>query len=133
VLRALVPIGFMPIAGPGFSVQIVICDAYAPMPRASEARGSAPQMDMGMSMDMPMDLDLRADPQARDAAHSGHGAPGHAHGTCPYGASPALGALPQPGAVTAAAPRPAEPAASTAQIAYSTVPARAQSPRGPPA
>ena len=76
--RALIPIGFMPMIGLDHSVQLVICDSYAPLPAGL--------------MDMPMDGDM-------DMSHSEGGGDGGApvhpdHGSCPYGSGPALGALP---------------------------------------
>jgi hypothetical protein len=76
--RALIPIGFMPMVGSDHSVQLVVCDSYAPLPAAM--------------LDMPMDGEM--DMSHRDAGGDG-AAPVHQdHGTCPYGSSPALGALP---------------------------------------
>jgi len=33
VLRSLVPMGFMPMFGPGFNVGLMMCDGYAPVMR----------------------------------------------------------------------------------------------------
>jgi hypothetical protein len=32
LLRALIPVGFMPMFGPGFGVQLTLCEGYAPVP-----------------------------------------------------------------------------------------------------
>ena len=49
VLRSLIPLGFMPMFGPGYGVQFVLCEGYAPV------AGTTSSMSMSMSMDMPMD------------------------------------------------------------------------------
>ena len=79
-LRALIPIGFMPMVGPGFSVQLVLCDGYAPLPWPAA-------MPADMPMDMPMDT-------GASSSHSHGGGPQDDHGSCPYGSGPALGGLP---------------------------------------
>jgi hypothetical protein len=134
LLRALIPIGFMPMAGPGFTVRIVMCPGYAPVPSAAAELAAPMNTPMDMSMDMPMDaMDLPAQ-HPPDAAPSGKPAPAHQdQGSCPYGASPALGALPEFATLQAAAPPPPVLAVPAAQIDFFTVSFRAQSPRGPPA
>ena len=123
LLRALIPVGFMPIFGPGFGVQLVVCDGYAPVPWSNEASKA-----MGMPADMPMDGGMDGSPSPRHG-HSGH----EDHGTCPFGASPVLGALPSLAKVPLWVERSQEPAVAAAQVAYFQVSFRAQSPRGPPA
>jgi hypothetical protein len=118
LLRALIPVGFMPMVGPGYSVQLVVCDSYAPVPWTTMSQ------DMDMSMDPSMDM----------SGHPSGGAPVHqGHGTCPYGSSPALGALPALAILAVVVQRSAEPAVASSQVAYFAVSPRAQSPRGPPA
>jgi hypothetical protein len=132
LLRALIPIGFMPMAGPGFSLRIVMCPGYAPLPAAA-AEPAPMEMPMGMSMDMPMDAMDRPAPHPPGVVPSGKPAPAHQDpGSCPYGAGPALGALPEFATLQAAAPPP-DLAVPAAQIDVFTVSFRAQSPRGPPA
>jgi hypothetical protein len=122
LLRALIPVGFMPVFGPGFSVQLVVCDSYAPVPWTT-----ATSTSMGMPADMPMDGAMGGSPNS----HRGH--PSHDdHGTCPFGASPALGALPSLAKLSLLVERAQEPAVAAAQVAYFQVSFRAQSPRGPP-
>jgi len=76
LLRALIPVGFMPMVGPGFSVRMVVCDGYAPVPWTA-----------AMPADMPMDM-------GTSSSDLHGGAPVHDdHGSCPYGSAPALGAL----------------------------------------
>lgn len=114
LLRSLIPVGFMPMIGPGHSVQLALCDGDGPVP----------SMPMSQSMDMSMD------------PHMDMSQPGHAahqdHGTCLYGSSPALGAplaittLPAVGLENAGITAPA------AQVIHYEVPYRAQSARGPP-
>ena len=114
LLRSLIPLGFMPTFGPGYNVQFVVCEGYAPMP------GTAPSMSMDPSMDMPMD------------AATGN-APHQDHGSCTYGSAPALGGLPTLAIVLVAVQHVAQRAFVTAQVEYFEVSPRAQSPRGPPA
>ncbi len=135
LLRALIPIGFMPMAGPGFTLRIVVCPGYAPLPPADPAGHAAPMdMSMGMSMDMPMDAMAPPAHPPPDAAPSGKPAPVHPdQGSCPYGAGPALGALPEFATLKPLAPPPPGLAVPEAQIDFFTVSFRAQSPRGPPA
>jgi hypothetical protein len=127
VLRSLIPLGFMPMFGPGYGVQFVLCEGYAPVP------GTTSSMSMGMSMDMPMDA--ATDPlRQNDAPPVDGGAPVHQdHGTCPYGSAPALGGLPTLAVVLVAIQPPAEPAVIAAQVGYFGISPRAQSSRGPPA
>jgi hypothetical protein len=113
LLRSLVPVGFMPMIGPGHSVQLALCDAEAPVP----------PMPMSGSMDMSMDPDMDM-----DSAHHGH----KDHGTCLFGSSPAL-ATPLALSVLPAGPRPrAGMRAQAPQVVHYQVPYRAQSARGPP-
>ena len=114
--RALIPVGFMPMIGPDHSVQLVICDSYAPLPPGL--------------MDMPMDGDM--DMSHSDGGDDG-GAPVHQdHGSCPYGSSPALGALPTFSVAPVIADQPA------ARLFFSPDPrvfetqSRAHAARGPP-
>jgi len=119
LLRALIPVGFMPMFGPGFSVRMVVCDGYAPVPWTTAASAPA-DMPMDMSMDMPMD--------APPAHHS------EAGGNCSYGCAPALGALPTPASLPLRLGLQSLAAVEArAQIVYFEVSPRAQSPRGPPA
>ena len=60
LLRALIPVGFMPMFGPNFGVRITLCEGYAPVP----------SMPMDMSMDMPMDM-----PMSVPAQHHSPGDP----------------------------------------------------------
>jgi hypothetical protein len=115
VLRALIPLGFMPTFGPGYDVRFVVCEGYAPLP------GATYSMSMGMPMGMPM-----------DAASGNAPAPHQDHGTCPYGSAPALGGLPAFAIVLVSVQHVAERPASSAQVEYFVLSPRAQSPRGPP-
>jgi hypothetical protein len=130
LLRLLTPVGFMPMFGPGFSVQIVLCEGYAPV---LAAPASSP---MVMSMDMPMDssMDMSVHPPSGDAAKPGSVSPQHrSHNTCClYGSIPSLGVLPTLAVIPAVDQRPAELPMPTAQVNTFELLARAQSPRGPP-
>jgi hypothetical protein len=120
LLRALIPVGFMPMAGPGFGLQLVICDSYAPMPGT-------------MSTPMDAGMDMSQHPHADGNAGSGGGLPAHQdHGSCPYGSSPAWGALPTFAIVPVAIKHSANLAVASAQVGYFKLSTRAQSPRGPP-
>jgi hypothetical protein len=119
LLRALIPLGFMPMFGPGLSVQLMLCEGYAPVPSAAAE----------MPADMPMDMPTGITAQAR----TGGGFPSHQdHSSCPYGASPTLAALPAvthvPVAFEPIAPSPIQ----APQVAHLEIAPRAQSPRGPP-
>jgi hypothetical protein len=118
-LRALIPVGFMPMFAPGVGLRLVVCDGYAAVPHAAS-----------MPMDMPADMRMDA---SGDAAGPHGGRPAHEdHGTCPYGSSPALGALPTLTTAPLLVQRSAQPAVAAPQVAYFEVSPRAQSPRGPP-
>jgi hypothetical protein len=126
VLRSLIPLGFMPMFGPGYGVEFVLCTGYAPVAGTTAS----------MSMDMPMDAASGTpDPlQQNVAPPGGSGAPDHQdHGTCPYGASPALGGLPTLAIVLVTVEPAAELAVAAPQVAYFRVSPRAQTSRGPPA
>jgi hypothetical protein len=119
LLRALIPVGFMPMIGPDHSVRLVICDSYAPLPASM--------------MDMPMDagMDMSHQPGGE---HTGGNPPTHQdHGSCPYGSSPALGALPTLAVFALVVQRPPPLAVAAPQVDFFQAPQRAQSPRGPPA
>jgi hypothetical protein len=126
VLRSLIPLGFMPMFGPGYGVELVLCAGYAPVSGTTAS----------MSMDMPMDA-ASGTPghlQQNVAPPVAGGAPDHQdHGTCHYGASPALGGLPTLGMVLVTVGLAAELAVPAPQVAYFKVSPRAQSSRGPPA
>jgi hypothetical protein len=129
VLRALIPIGFMPMFGPGFGMRLVICEGYAP-----GAPSSAAPMSMDMSGDMaaaPADMPMDGPLDARDL-HGGR-SPRADHETCPYGASPTLGAPPTLSGVARSLERASEPAMGVSQLAFFELLPRAQSARDPPA
>jgi hypothetical protein len=128
LLRVLTPLGFMPMFGPGFSVQIVLCEGYAPVPGAA----SSMVMSMGMPMDPSMDMSVH--PPSSDAAKPGGVSPEHQsrNTCCLYGSIPSLGVLPALTVLPAIDQRPAELPIPTAQIDVFPLLARAQSPRGPP-
>ena len=121
LLRALIPVGFMPMFGPGLSARLTLCEGYAPIP----------SMPMDMSMDMPMGVPAQH--------HSGGPAPGRNgppsnqdHSTCPYGTSPTLALLPALTDVPVTVPASAPSLISDPQVAHFEIATRAQSPRGPP-
>jgi len=115
LLRSFIPVGFMPMVGPGHGIELVLCDSYAPVP-------AMPAASMQMSGDTPMDagMDMR------------NGGTHHDRGTCPYGSSPALAAP----LVLSSGSIPllpnGEPLAASAQVAHYQAPSRSQSARGPP-
>jgi hypothetical protein len=126
LLRALIPLGFMPMFGPDFGIRLALCEGYAPIP----------SMPAAMSMDMsePMLMDMHAPHHsrgARDAA--GNGPLSHQdHSTCPYGASPTLASLVALTNVPASVEHSAPCLPASPQFAYFEISPRAQSPRGPP-
>jgi len=132
LLRALIPVGFMPMIGPDHGIRLAVCEAYAPVPWTTPS----------VSMDMPMDMDMAKDAatdapghqHADHATHPGGHSPVHqGQGSCPYGSSPALGALPTLAVLPVAVQRSPDAAVAASQIPYFEVSPRAQSPRGPPA
>lgn len=132
LLRSLIPVGFMPMFGPGLSVSLMLCPGYAPVPAAIDTTAHAladASMDMsGMDMpDMPM-----AEPIA---AHTGpSGRPDHQeHTLCPYAASATLASPPSDISLCPCELPIAKFPLLTPQIAYFRLPRRAQSARAPPA
>jgi hypothetical protein len=126
LLRALIPVGFMPMFGPDFGVQLKLCEGYAPVP----------SMPMDMSMDMPMDM-----PMSVPALHHSGGEPSSGkggarshqdHSTCPYRATPTFAALAALTTVPASSQASARSLSSSPQVAHFQMAPRAQSPRGPP-
>ena len=120
LLRALIPLGFMPMFGPHFSVRLTLCEGYAPVP----------SMAMDMSMDMPMAASMDG-PALHHPDAPGKGIP-QERVTCPHGASPTLAALPALRAVSLTVQVAATSLLSSPQVTYFGLSPRAQSPRGPP-
>jgi len=128
ILRSLIPVGFMPMVGRDHSVRLVVCDSYAPAPWTTS-------MPMGMSHgghDGHGGMDNPAPHQPAENSGGGHPVH-HTQGFCPYGSSPALGALPSLALSPVIVQRPQESAIRLPQAGYFKLPPRAQSPRGPPA
>ena len=122
LLRALIPVGFMPMFGPGFSIRMAMCDGYAPLPQISTS------MPADMPMDMPMDGPSSSDTQRPEPTHH------QDLSNCPYGCAPALGALPTIASLPLAfVLQSISTIDAQAQVAHYAVSPRAQSPRGPPA
>ena len=129
LLRALIPIGFMPMIGPGYSVQLALCDSYAPVLSMSSTTDVSADMAMSDGMDMaPADA-------LQSTAPTGHGGrtPHQDHGGCLFGSGPTLCTLLAGAVLPAFDQHPADRAAIAAQISYFEVAVRAQSARGPPA
>jgi hypothetical protein len=130
LLRSLIPLGFMPMFGPGYGVRFVLCESYAPVP------GTAASMSMDMNMDPAMHRMGGAPDHLRqnDAPPVEGGTPDHQdHGNCPYGAGPVLGGLPTPTLVSASVEPAAALVLTVPQVTYFKISPRAQSSRGPPA
>ena len=70
LLRALIPVGFMPMVGADHSVRLVICDSYAPVPTS--------MIDMGMEGDMDMSQPSGADGRGGPPVHQRGGCGGAA-------------------------------------------------------
>jgi hypothetical protein len=129
LLRALIPIGFMPMIGPGHSIRLALCDSYAPVLSMSSS------MDMSADMAMGEGMDMTQPARVQSQAPTGHGAPAphQDHGGCLFGSAPAL-CTPLAAAILPAFDQhPAHLATVAAQISYFEVAVRAQSARGPPA
>lgn len=123
VLRALIPLGFMPMFGPGYGVRLTLCEGYAPVPSTA----------MDMPADMPMDMPMAVQTQGGDPGHGGNRSPGHQdHSACPYGASPTLAVPPPSTDVPDKAQPLVQSPVSAPQIAHFEIAPRAQFPRGPP-
>jgi hypothetical protein len=123
LLRALIPLGFMPMFGPDLSVRLTLCESYAPVPAG-----------MDMSMDMSEPMSMGAHHYSGSAPDSGrHGPLSHQdHGTCPYAASATL-ASPVALIEVPASIQPSPPCLTAApQVSYFEISPRAQSQRGPP-
>ena len=116
LLRALIPLGFMPMFGPGLSVQLALCEGYAPVPSTAAE----------MSMDMPMAVPMNT-PTGKPSS------PSHQdHSACPYGASPTLAALPTMSEVAVSVPPTVPSVTLVPQVGHFEIAPRAQSPRAPP-
>jgi hypothetical protein len=118
VLRSLIPVGFMPMFGPGHGVQLVLCDNYAPVPQmpGSDAMKMSKDMAMGVAIDM----------------STRHGGSHQDHGTCLFGSSPVLGAPLSVSSSTATLQPLMQLPAASPQLSYYVALFRAQSARGPP-
>ena len=130
LLRALIPVGFMPTFGPGMSLGMSLCDGYGPVAPA------AADMSMDLSMDMSMDMPMAgpAQPHSPSGPNTSGGAP-HSHqdhSCCPYAASATLAAHAMWVGLPLAGQQATEPPLWESQIARSEIPRRAQSARGPP-
>jgi hypothetical protein len=147
LLRALIPVGFMPMFGPGLSVGLMLCPAYAAVPppigastrHSDHDAGADRSMEMPEGMDMSMDMsagtakDTLSDPTDSQPASGGMPARDYQqHSLCPFAKSAvlagSLAALDLPVAdlssTTLALPAP--------QISWFYISRRAHSPRAPP-
>jgi hypothetical protein len=125
LLRAFIPLGFMPMFGPGHSVQLTLCEGYAPV--------ASVDMPMDMSMDMPMDMPSDMGTVMPASGAKPHGSNhGSTHAACPYGASPTLATLALSGHLDVAEQPASTAVLSAPQIDHAEIAPRAQSPRGPP-
>ena len=123
VLRSLVPMGFMPMFGPGFNVGLMMCDGYAPV----------------MRMNAGMDMSTHATGQSSEPLHdrladpTGHGSPAQQnHSACPYGASPVFAGAPALATASLELGRLPDPVLPVPQLTAFQSIARAQPPRAPP-
>jgi len=124
LLRALIPIGFMPLFAPGLNgglgVGMMLCDGGAHHAGNVVSPHQSPDKSPDKSPD-------------NDSSPSGGGSPAHNdHSLCPYGASSALAAPSNCSIVPVTLQRSDDPPLSVAQILHFNVAARAQSPRAPP-
>ena len=115
LLRAYVPVGFMPASGAPFLLQL--CPAAGALPMAMSMD---PPMDMSKGMDMPMGV--------------GHGSHQHSHfDQCPFGSAPAAGPLSQFLVFEPAGLAPPFIPVDFQSAGPRQRPQRAHPPRGPPA
>jgi hypothetical protein len=147
LLRALVPVGFMPLFGPGLSVGLMLCPAYAPVPIGLGTAGphsgndqppdeSMDMSSMDMSMDMPMGATHGESSHAPTPSPAGGSMPSgdyQQHSLCPYAKSATLA-----GPFALFSLPVAEHSSTTLvllvpQITWFQISPRAQSPRAPPA
>jgi hypothetical protein len=129
LLRAMIPVGFMPMFGPHFSVQLALCEGYAPLP--SMTMDMSADSSMAMPMRVPMHMPAPQHPGGKPT--QGTGPISHQdHSSCPYGASPALAALPAFNATPITLRLPAQSPTNAPQVEHFAIAPRAQSPRGPP-
>jgi len=141
LLRSLIPIGFMPMFGPGLSVSLMLCPAYAPLaaaPVGDSFHRSSPNPLDDLSMSMSGDMDMSTDAPSTGNVPAPGKAPlpsngwGQDHSLCPYATSAIL-AGPTPLFALAVAKKPGTDFTKLApQIAYFLVVRRAQSARAPP-
>jgi len=146
LLRALIPIGFMPMFGPGLSVSLMLCPVYAPVPAGftgvapHEAHNgaAAESMDMsgaGTSMDMSMGTGKEPSTRVTTPPPTGGGVPSsdyQQHSLCPYAKSATLaGSLASLNLSVAEQPL-TRVVLLAPQISWFQISPRAQSPRAPP-
>jgi len=143
LLRSLIPVGFMPMFGPGLSVSLMLCPVYAPVPplavqshetRSDEGAGKSMDMSAGVDMSMAMDMGMPStdEPTTGNNSTSG-GQPDHQdHSSCPYAASATLAGVPTLLGVTVAEQSVTRLALPGPQITHFTMVPRAQSARAPP-
>lgn len=131
LLRALIPIGFMPAFAPGMAVGLMLCEGYAPVAPGTAAMDMPSGMPSGGAMDMSMEMPSPGN--AADSAQHGHSGGGsHDHSSCPYGASPASASGATWASVSVRLQSLPQPALAAPQIRHVEIAPRAQSPRAPP-
>jgi hypothetical protein len=121
LLRAYVPVGFMPAGGSPFLLELCPAAGALPIPTGTDGH-----MDMSMDphMEMPAGMDMSA------GTH-----PGHQHGhfdQCPFGSAPAAGPLSQFLVFESAGLAPSFAPVDFQSARPSQRPQRAHPPRGPP-
>lgn len=135
LLRSLIPVGYMPMFGPGLSVGLMLCPAYAPVPASirADARGVAPTADAAMGMaGMDISMDMSTSASTGSPPLNGSGSEHQDHTLCPYAASATLGAPPALFSASVSGPSVAECTQLAPQVAHFQLSRRAQSARGPP-
>jgi hypothetical protein len=128
LLRAMIPVGFMPMFGPQFSVRLALCEGYAPLPSTTMNMSTDMSMPMDVPMDMPAPHHPGGEPYTQGTVPLSH----QDHSNCPYGASPALAALPAFNTTPLTLQLPAQAPTYAPQVEHFAIAPRAQSPRGPP-
>jgi hypothetical protein len=135
LLRAYVPVGFMPASGAPFLLELCPAAGALPMEMAVDAHEDMPMdphMDMSQGMDMPNETDMA---NGRDMSLGvAHGSHQHGHfDQCPFGSAPAAGPWSQFLAFEPAGFAPSFIAVDSQGTRPSQRPRRAHPPRGPPA
>ncbi len=124
LLRALIAIGFMPMFGPGMSIQMSLCAAYAPV--------APPGAAVSMPMRMAAPTRSHSHPPGEPKSTGGTPHSPQDRSCCPYAASATLAAQSMFVDFPTTTERGMPPPVWDSQVARPEVAPRSQSARGPP-